>query len=106
MNKKSWIIAIVAVIILVLGVLGTNLSQQTSMNGWMTSNSNPLTSVQNTIESGDVNRQIAVLNVDGTIMDNSGASSFSEGMDYQGILDAVEAIKGDETVKALSLIHI
>ncbi|OYQ68131.1 signal peptide peptidase SppA [Aerococcus sp. 1KP-2016] len=103
MNKKSWIIAIVAVIILVLGVLGTNLSQQTSMNGWMTSNSNPLTSVQNTIESGDVNRQIAVLNVDGTIMDNSGASSFSEGMDYQGILDAVEAIKGDETVKALML---
>ncbi|RPA62397.1 signal peptide peptidase SppA [Aerococcus agrisoli] len=103
MNKKSWIIAIVAVIILVLGVLGTNLSQQSSLNALMTSGSNPLTTVQNTIETGDVNRQIAVLNVDGTIMDNSGSGSFSEGMDYQGILDAIETIKADDTVKALML---
>lgn len=103
MSKKSWILAIVAVIILVLGAVGNQLTSQTNMNNLFAEGSKAFSTSQNTIEAGDAHRQVAVLEVDGTIMDNAGAGSFSEGMDYQGILEAIEEIKENDEVQGLLL---
>lgn len=103
MSKKSWILAIVAVIILVLGAIGSQLTSQTNVNNLFAKGSNAITDSQSIIEPGDANRQVAVLEVDGTIMDNAGAGSFSEGMNYQGILDAIAEIKENDEVKGLLL---
>lgn len=103
MNKKSWILAIIAVIILVLGALGTQLTEQTAINQLFAEGKDSLDMGQTVIEPGDTNRSVAVLDVEGTIMDNSASGSFAEGMDYQGTLDAIENIKEDDTVQALLL---
>ncbi|KAF3299612.1 signal peptide peptidase SppA [Carnobacterium sp. PL12RED10] len=103
MSKKSWILAIVAVIILALGAFGSQLTSQTNVNNLLSEGSNVFSSAQNIIEVGDTNRQVAVLEVDGTIAENSGSGSFSEGMDYQGILDSIEEIKENDDVQALLL---
>lgn len=103
MSKKSWIITIVAVIILALGAVGNQLTSQTDVNNILAEGSNAFSNSQNIIEAGDTNRQVAVLEVDGTIMDNAGSGSFSEGMDYQGILDSIEEIKENEDVQGLLL---
>ncbi len=103
MNKKSWILAIVAVIILVLGALGTQLTEQATINQFIAGGTNAFSANPTVIEPGDANRNVAVLDVEGTIMDNSASGSFAEGMDYQGILQAIEDIKGDDSVQALLL---
>lgn len=103
MKQKKWFLVVAALIILVLGAMGQRLINKNWQNNITSDASNQLN--REVIESGDMNRQIAVLAVNGMIMDNGESSAFSAPATYnhQATLDRIEEIKNDDTIKGLLL---
>lgn len=104
MKGKKWFIVAVALIILVLGAMGQSLTSRNWQNPLTMDYFNPVS--QEIIETGDITRQIAVLEVEGTIMDSGESSAFNPAVtyDHQATLDRIEALKTDDSIKALLLL--
>ncbi|MCY3035945.1 MULTISPECIES: signal peptide peptidase SppA [Aerococcus] len=104
MNKKSWIVVIVAALILFFGVQSAAVREkEADLDDAI---SNKFFASDKTIEEGDSNSQVAVLQVNGTIADTGDQNSLfsaNQSYDHQGTLSAIKKIKEDNKVKALLL---
>lgn len=106
MEKKRWIAVGVAGALFLLsaissgiGVQETTQSQLDDLNQ-MIAGSDELS--ETIIEAGDTQQKIVQLEVDGTIV-AGGTSIWGEGYDHQLLLDSLDQIKEDETVKGVFL---
>lgn len=105
--KKKWLVIIFAVILLILGVLGKELTQQKQqdvMMDWFANNEiNSLSTKE--LRSGSSDSEIAVLSIKGTIQggNNNSLSAMSEGYNHEKTLQVIEQIKEDENIKGLVL---
>lgn len=104
MKRKQWLLVAIALIILVLGAMGQRVTQrnwQTELEANYLSRFN-----REIIETGDITRQIAVLEVNGMIIDNGEAAAFDPTASYnhQATLKQIEEVKNDNTIKALLLV--
>lgn len=102
MNKKSWLVVIAAALLLFFGAQGASLRQERSnLNAQLAEEMMG----NKTIEEGSSSKRIAVLTVEGTIMDHGEGSPLKEPFtyDHKGTLRAIEDLKKDNNVKGLIL---
>ncbi|MFD1863823.1 signal peptide peptidase SppA [Planococcus chinensis] len=109
MNTKRWIAVIAAVVLLGVSIVINSafaIFQSgfgTGLDEWVAPTEGEL--AETVIEPGDMNKRIAVLNVEGAIQDTGEAASFfgTTGYNHDLFMEQLEKIKEDDTVKAVML---
>lgn len=105
MKAKSWILVIVAALLLILGLASRRQSQERLKEVNWEELSKPFSGKEEVLESGNSSQRIAVLKVEGTIADTGDGSSLQgTGYRHQEVLDQIADLKEDDSVKALLLV--
>lgn len=105
--KRKWIVVVIALVILVLGAMGSSISQE-QRTEWLENSFSEFedqTVSEQEIQSGDPAKKVAVLDINGMIADTGETSPFeaSPSYDHQGTLKALDQIESDDSVKAILL---
>lgn len=104
MKAKSWILVIVAALLLILGVASHRQNRERLKEVNWEEVSQPFASQGEVLEKGNPQQRIAVLKVEGTIADTGEGGRFQgPGYRHQEVLDQIADLKEDDSVKALLL---
>lgn len=103
MNTKRWIAVGVAAVLFFSSVLMSIVSSfftESKLDSFFSSFSEQFDTVSNIIQDGDSFNRIAVLDIYGVI-EKTESDFFTTGYNHEGILDNIDSIRDDDTVKAL-----
>ncbi|MDY3118510.1 MAG: signal peptide peptidase SppA [Peptoniphilus sp.] len=108
MNTRRWIAVGVAVLILGISALSSGISSKLNRDRQIekieTSLMNSVNGMnEEVVEEGDSTKRIAVITVEGTIMNTPQASFLAEAYDHTATLNALDDIVKDDTVKGVLL---
>ncbi|MDY6045170.1 MAG: signal peptide peptidase SppA [Peptoniphilus sp.] len=108
MNTKRWIAFGIAVLIIGISALSTSLSSKINREERMKKLEDTIKSSvgnlsEDVLEDGDAESRIAVIDVDGVIIDQPSMNTFAGGYNHQATLDALDDILNDDTVKGVLL---
>jgi len=107
MNMKRWL-ALGAAVLLFVVAAGVNMASAIFSKNWASVMEDAFTPVQGqmeyVIEEGDARNRIALLRVEGVIQDTGSASSlFATGYDHQALMEQLDLIRDDQSVKGVVL---
>ncbi|SIT85191.1 signal peptide peptidase SppA [Edaphobacillus lindanitolerans] len=107
MNMKRWL-ALGAAVLLFVVAAGVNMASAIFSKNWASVMEDAFTPVQGqmeyVIEEGDARNRIALLRVEGVIQDTGSASSlFATGYDHQALMEQLDMIRDDQSVKGVVL---
>ncbi|AMB98516.1 hypothetical protein AWM75_00260 [Aerococcus urinaehominis] len=104
MKKRTWFLVILAALFLVMGALGQTMTNHTLSSETVQEALGQAD--QEVIVPGNPNQRIAVLNVEGVIAGQAEDSPLASPQSYrhEDLLDQIDLIKEDKTVKALLLV--
>lgn len=103
MNTKRWIAVGVAAVLFFSSVLMSIVSSffaESKLDSFFSSFGEQFDAVSNIIQDGDSFNRIAVLDIYGVI-EKTESDFFTTGYNHEGILDNIDSIRDDDTVKAL-----
>lgn len=106
MNQRRWIAVIIALGLCVVSLfsLGLQANQTNEEDLSLESLLNENALKENVVQKGDSTNRIAQITIDGTIMNSSNSSLFTDGgYNHQQTLEMVKKISQDDTVKAVFL---
>ncbi|CAC9933724.1 signal peptide peptidase SppA [Aedoeadaptatus coxii] len=108
MNTKRWIAFGVALLIIGISALSTGLSNKINKEKRMKQMEETVRNSvgdfdENVLEDGSADKRIAVVTVDGTILDTPQSSMLGAGYDHKATLEALDDILQDDTVKGVLL---
>lgn len=108
MNTKRWIAFGVALLIIGISALSTGLSNKINKEKRMKQMEETVKNSvgnlnENVLEDGDKNERIAVVTVDGAIMNSPQSSMLGAGYDHKATLAALDDILEDDTIKGVLL---
>lgn len=113
MNKKRWSAIGIALGLFVLSIGSSYLVNMMQKDKEETANFNDTynmllggeTAAKNVLEAGDTKKSIAVLTVEGTIVDSGESSLFSSGgYNHADLLNQIQYIEEDDSVKGIVLV--
>ena len=108
MNTRRWIAVGIAVLILGISAISSgiseNLNREARMKKLEDSLKDAVTGMnEEVVEEGDTDKRIAVITVDGAIMNVPQASFLTEAYDHQATLNALDNALEDDTIKGVLL---
>lgn len=104
MNAKRWTALVVAIVLLIVSIGVRSITTVTS--GFMSAMENfDLNFDEFIIETGDWDRRIAVLHLDGIILDDSITTLLSDTYDHQSFIRMIDRAATDSSVEAV-LLHV
>ena len=108
MNTRRWIAVGVAVLILGISAISSGISDKINSEARMKKMEASFMNTVNgmneeVVEEGDAQNRIAVITVEGAIMNTPQASFLTKGYDHQATLNALDEVLKDDTIKGVLL---